>query len=341
MAQCGYRLFVVELHDHMKPDVQPICAAQQRLSKKKDDLADPIDYRDVVVDEISARLDSTLKFGGVDNDDEGTSSHRASGSSLRFTEAKRDGENVRFKLSYGAIHVDGMIIDPDDATKDQLLRGKATVFPYRASLIARDDCTRGILAVEVSGRSCPLTAVVRGMKEVSAVPWRLKPFANLADKQAMESFIRRGEIVGARFEKWGFDSDGQAKRREVEMSVQTKIENEMVKKRAVRWFKSYYGFEKPLDELDRDLAQEKSDPRSQAKAMRDDIFTSKVQIDFDTVTLDVQCDGIKKTISPSTDFRQFTYILGADEVSDVTFYNQCEQTAELMLKRVQELDLTS
>lgn len=341
MTQCGYRLFVVELHDHMKREVQPICAAQQRLSKNKGDLADPVDYREVVVDEVSEHLDSTLTFGGVEDEELTTSPHRASGSSMRFTEAKRDGDNVRFKLSYGAVHVDGMIIDPEDASKDQMLRGKATVFPYRASLIARDDHPRGILAIEVRGRSCPLTAVVRGLKTVSAVPWRLKPFANLADKQAMENFIRRGEIVGARFEKWAFDGDGQPKRREVEMSVRTRIESEKVKRRAIRWFQSYFGFEKPLDALDRDLAQEKPDAASQAKAMRDDIFTSRVEIAFDSVSLDVKYDGVKKTISPASDFRKFTYILATDEVSDSTFYHQCEQTAELMLERVQKLDLSS
>ncbi|WP_301845949.1 hypothetical protein [Rhodococcus pyridinivorans] len=330
----------MELHDNMKPEVQPICAAQQRLSKKKDDLADPVDYRDVVVDEITAHLNSTMKFGGVDEEEDRTSPAKAAGSSLRFTEVKRDSENVRFRLAYGAIHVDGTVLDPEDATYEQKLRGKATVFPYRASLIAREGHTRGILAIEVRGRSCPLTAVVRGLKMASDVPWRLKPFANLADRSAMENFIRRGEIVGARFEKWSFESDGQPKRRAVEMAVHTKIENERVKKRAARWFRSYYGFEEPLDDLDVELSNEKLDPRAQAKAMRDDIFTSTVDIEFDTVSLDVLSDGVKKTISPASDFRKFTYILGTDEVSDGTFYHQCEQTAELMLGRVQKLDLS-
>lgn len=339
MAQCGYRLFVVELHDNMKPEVQPICAAQQRLSKKKDDLADPVDYRDVAVDEVTARLSQTLNFGKVDEEEDRSSPVRSSGSSMRFTDVKRDGENVRFHIAYGAIHVDGMIIDPEDATYEEMLHGKATVYPYRAALIAREEHTRGILAVEVRGRSCPSTALVRGLKTVSAVPWRLKPFANIADQKAMERFIRRGEIVGARFEKFSFEGDGQHKRREVEMSVLTKIENERVKRRAVRWVRSYFGFEEPLDDLDVDLAKEDTDQHSQAKAMRDDIFATKVEIDFDSVSLDVRSDGIKKTISPMSDFRKFTYILGQDEVSDEFFFNQCEQTAKLMLARVQKLDL--
>ncbi|MDQ0284458.1 hypothetical protein [Rhodococcoides fascians] len=337
MTQYGYRLFVVELHDNMKPAVQPICAAEQRLSAKPTDLADPVDYRDVSFADVSAKVGDTFKFGNVEAEEDRSSSATASGSTLRFTGAEKVGHNVRFRFNYGAIHVDGLIIDPEDATKDQALRGKSTVYPYRAALVAREDHPRGILAVEVRGRSCPLTAIVRGLKSASDVPWRLKPFANLADKQAMETFIRQGEIVGARFEKWGFASDGQPGRKEVEMSVNTNIEGQTIKERALRWVRLSLG----LKQEPGVTSNEDMDARSQAKAMRDDIFTGTVQVDFDDVAIDVVNDGIKRTVTPTSDFNRYTYVLGQDEVSDELFFSRCESSSELMLDRVQKLDLNT
>lgn len=335
MTQHGYRLFVVELHHGMRPAVQPICDATQELSKKKDDVLTGIDYRDVVIDEVTAKIGSTLKFGVSDEKPADTVA-KSAGSSMRFKSVKLDGENVRFEFVHGAIHIDGTVIDPDDATPDQHLRGKATIYSYRASLIARPGNDRGILAVEVRGRSCPVVPVIRGLKMVSAAPWRLRPSASLADQAAMENFIRRGEVIGARFQKWSHMTDGQPSRREVQMSLSTITEGEKLKKRAIRWMQKYFGFEPILDEF----SDEKPDSKSQAEAAKDDIFVNEVvDIDFNDVSVEIENNGVRKIISPASDFSKFTYVLGDDDISDTTFFSQAEQTAELMLARVQKIEI--
>ncbi len=250
MAGYGYRLWAVELHHGRKHQLHPFGAAQ--LPFNTDDESEPagsgvreVDYIAESQRDVGAAANRTHNFGlKKGDDDEGAPA--AKGASIRFLSADREqGGGLRLKFEYGVRHADGTLIDPDDPdAPDIALKDKSTLHPYRASLVAHPEHTRGLLAVEARGRSCPMASVVRGLNRVSANNWRLRAISHLAGEAATIAYIAQCDIKRVNFDQWTYQSDGARNRHEVAMAVLTQLESEPVKQRVVQWAREYFGFQK-------------------------------------------------------------------------------------------------
>jgi hypothetical protein len=249
LAGYGYRLWAVELHHGLKRQLHAFGAAQ--LPFRPDDDADDtsadavreVDYIGAAKRDVTAAANRTYNFGLTKGDDD-ESAAAAQGTSIRFLSADREeGGSLRLRFEYGVRHADGTLIDPDDPQAvDIALKGKSTLHPYRATLITRPDLTRGLLAVESRGRSCPMPSVVRGLNAVSVDGWRLRPISHLAGEAAMINFITQSEVKRVSFDRWSYEADGARDRHEVSMAVLTQIEGEAVKSRVIQWAREYFGF---------------------------------------------------------------------------------------------------
>lgn len=249
MAGYGYRLWAVELHHGRKQQLHTFGAAQ--LPFKPDaaedtasaDAVQEVDYINVAKRDVLASAKRTHNFGLTKGDDD-ESAAAATGASIRFVSAVRDQDGgLRLKFEYGIRHADGTLIDPDAPDAGDIdLKGKSTLHPYRATLITRPDLTRGLLAVESRGRSCPMPSVIRGLNAVSEDNWRLRAISHLAGEAAMIAFITQSKIKQVSFDRWSYEADGARDSREVSMAVLTKIEGEAVKHRVIDWAQDYFGF---------------------------------------------------------------------------------------------------
>lgn len=248
MAGYGYRLWAVELHHGLKRQCHTFGAAQlpfkpEDADETSADAVREIDYIAVAERDVNSATNRTHNFGLPKGEDD-ESAAAAQGTSIRLISADRDeGGSLRLKFQYGVRHADGTLIDPDDPeAADIALKGKSTLHPYRASLITRPDLTRGLLAVESRGRSCPMPSVIRGLNAVSVDNWRLRAISHLAGEAAMITFIAQSEVKQVSFDRWSYEADGARDRREVSMAVLTQIEGEGVKERVTQWARDYFGF---------------------------------------------------------------------------------------------------
>ncbi|WP_094287290.1 hypothetical protein [Mycobacterium lehmannii] len=240
----------MELHHGLKRKQHAFGAAQLPYKKEGDDVDETstdavreVDYIAAARRDVTAAAHRIHNFGLTRGDDD-ESAAAAQGTSIRFLSADRD-ENgsLRLRFEFGVRHADGTLIDPEDPdTADIALRGKSTLHPFRATLITRPDLTRGLLAVEARGRSCPMSSVIRGLNGVSEDNWRLRPISHLAGEAAMITFIGQSEVKRVSFDQWSYEADGARDRKEVSMAVLTEIEGEAVKERVKRWAREYFGF---------------------------------------------------------------------------------------------------
>ena len=232
MAGYGYRLWAMELHHGRKHQLHQFGAAQLPFAKTEDtgeaigDAVREVDYIAEAQRDVTGAVKRTHNFGLVRGDDD-ESAAAAKGASIRFVSADREEDgSLRLKFEYGVRHADGTLIDPDDPeAPDISLKDKSTLHPYRATLITRPDLTRGLLAVETRGRSCPMASVIRGLNKVSVGGWRLHAISHLAGEAAMIAFITQSQIKQVNFDQWSYEADGARIRREVAMAVSATREN--------------------------------------------------------------------------------------------------------------------
>lgn len=379
MTQYGYRVFAVELHDGGKREAQLFGQAKRAEvdeNGKPTGVIYQFDYREVVVADIGAHLLHVHPFGQQEGDND-TGPAQAKGMAIRFTAAKQEGDTVRLWMEQGVMNADGtLIVDGVDVP----MKDKPTLHPYRASLLAETKGTVALLAVEVRGRSCPSTAVIRGLKACSDVPWRLQALGNLAGEAAMMAFIRSADIKRVVFDRWTFDDDNQRKTNEVSMSVATHGVD--VRSRVVEWAESFFEkfpgvhraqpvvvpeFDDQGNKLSRKQInaarkaakaerkaqeaaaraerRESAESRTQAAtdALRQDVFVSRhetVEVDFNAVAVEMDDGNHQKRITPTTDFSKFSYVVGEGYVSDKTFFDQAEKTLRELLPSVRTLPLS-
>lgn len=325
MADYGYRLFAVELHQGLKHSALPITAAQTTGPDKKSPPGPLVDYRDVAHSDIQNHIGTTTFNSGTGaEDDDGVVNNADGVVSLRFQGSSRGPNSTRVRLRSGPMNSDGWAIDPKGKKQDRALAGLSTIYDHRASLVALQGQLRGILAVETRGRACPVAPIVRALKSASDVPWRLKVLSNVAAKAAVLNFIDNGKIERARFDQWSYGADGQRERRDVSLTVALD-DGKAIRARLRSWANNFF-----------DL-----DPASasvEAQALAQEILSATVDIDFNDATVFVQNDGVSRSLAPASDYRRFTYALGKAAVSDDFFFNQCEQTAESLVALVQAID---
>lgn len=380
MTQYGYRVFAVELHAGGAREAQLFGEAKRAAvdaSGKPTGVVHQFDYRDVVVADVEAHHMKIHPFGATESDDDDTGPAQGKGMAIRFTSANKNDDTVRFRFEQGVRNSDGtLIVDGQDVP----MKDRPTLHPYRAALLAETKGLIGLLAVEVRGRSCPSTAVIRGLKASSDLPWRLQVLGNLAGEAAMMAFIRNAEVKRVVFDRWTFDDDNQRKTNDVSMSVTTHGVD--VRSRVIEWAESFFEkfpgvhrarqIEVPkVDEQGSKLTRKQiSEARKAAKAqqraqdaaaraesqhsaasrtqaatdaLRQDIFVSRhetVDVPFNAVAVDLDDGNHSKKITPTTDFSKFTYVLGQGYVSDETFYDQAERTLRELLPSIRTLPLT-
>ncbi|MGV0738178.1 hypothetical protein ABQF35_14545 [Mycobacterium syngnathidarum] len=379
MTQYGYRVFAVELHDGGKREAQLFGEAKRPVVDDKGRPTGAVhqyDYRDVVVADVDAHSMRVYPFGIPESEDDETGPAQAKGMAIRFVKAKRTDDTVRIDFEQGVMNADGtLIVDGQDVG----MKNKPTLHPYRASLLAETKGTVALLAVEVRGRSCPSEAVIRGLKSCSEVPWRLQVLGNLAGEAAMMAFLRNAEVKRVVFDRWSFDDDSQRNRNEVSMSVTADGVDvrSRVLEWADSFFEKFPGVHRassinvpeygadgkklPRKEVAAARKREKAErkaaeaaakaesqrtatTRTQAAtdALRQDIFVSRhetVEIDFNTVAVDLDDGTHHRKITPTTDFSKFTYVVGKGYVPDDTFYDQAENTLRELLPSVRTLPL--
>jgi hypothetical protein len=380
MTQYGYRVFAVELHDGGKREAQLFGEAKRAAVDENGKLTGVVhqfDYRDVVIADVDANRMRIRPFGLSESDDDDTGPAQATGMAIRFTDAEKTDDTVRFWFEQGVMNADGtLIVDGQDVP----MKDKPTLHPYRATLLAETKGVIALLAVEARGRSCPSLAVIRGLKASSDVPWRLQVLGDLAGEAAMMAFIRNADVKRVVFDRWTFDDDNQRKTNDVSMSVTTHGVD--VRSRVVEWAEGFFEkfpgvhraqkIEVPeVDEQGNRLSRKQmSDARQTAKAerraeeaaakverqqsaasrtqaatdaLRQDIFVSRhetVNVEFNAVAVDLDDGNHHQKVTPTTDFSKFTYVLGRGYVSDDTFYDQAEKTLRELLPSIRTLPLS-
>lgn len=380
MTQYGYRVFAVELHEGAKRSARKFGAAERAIvdeaTGKVTDAAHVVDYRDVLVSDICAHSGTAHSFGISDGEDQETGPAQARGMAIRFVKAERTDDLVTLRFEQGVRNVDGTLLV--EGEPDVQLKNKPTLHPYRALLLAGHETTRALLAIEVRGRSCPIDAVVRGLKACSDVPWRLQVLGHLAGEAAMMEFIRNAQIDRVVFDRWSYDNDGQRSRHDVSMAVTA--DGVDVRSKIVEWAEEFYSRmrgrspqEIEVSEVDengrrltrKELAAARKKAKAERKAaqaaaevarrqdarirshsaaedLRQDIFVSRtdvVEVDFSDVAVELD-DGVhKKKITPTTDFSKFTYVIGRGYVSDDVFFKRAEQTLRSLQPAVDPLPL--
>ncbi|MBF4478271.1 hypothetical protein [Rhodococcus rhodochrous] len=261
LTQYGYRLFAVELHHGRKQAAHLFEEAKLPLIDEagvKSQGERVIDYRKVMVSEVTAAHKRTHTLGGSAESDDGSSPIEARGTAMRFLEASQVGDAIRMKFEFGARNADGTLIYDDSKEPDVELRGKPTLYPFRATLVTKPGLTRALLAVEARGRTCPLDAVVRGLHAVSADEWRLRILSHLAGEAAMMDYLRRAKIGKVVFDRWSFADDGSRTQNDVTLSVRSVLAGKSVRERVLEWGKDYFGFVDEYIEDDKSVDSDSS-----------------------------------------------------------------------------------
>ena len=379
MTQYGYRVFAVSLHENRKFELQPFGKAKRPIlgdDGKPTSGSYESDYRDTLVTDVEEAAGRALTFGISEEDDDETGAAQAKGMAIRFVGAKRSGDLVQLKFEQGVRNADGTLLV--DGADDIELKDKPTLHPYRALFLAGDTEVRALLAVEVRGRSCPIDAVIRGLKSSSEVPWRLQVLGHLAGEAAMKEFIRNAAVGRVVFDRYTYADDGAKSQHDVSMSVTA--DGVDVKSKVSNWADSFFERRKRKAEPDLDLptvdatgkkftkkqlaaarkqirqerkaalaSEEKSrreaaqtNSEAAAAGLKQDIFVSRdevVDVEFTDVAVELDDGVIKKRVTPKTDFGRFTYVLGRGTVSDDAFFTSSEKTLRGLFGAVQSLNL--
>lgn len=373
----GYRVFAVQLHQHRYRTAQSFGkAAVVRKDEEGKVISGTheVDYRAQVVADVLAKIGTRHNFGSAADEESGPAD--GGGMAIRFTGAEHvDHDVVRFTFDQGPHNRDGTLLV--EGAPDIELKNKPTLHPYRAVLYAPAESTRGLIGIEVRGRSCPFEAVVRGLANCSDVHWRLRGLGNLAGETAMLEYLRNAEISKTVFDKWTYDSSGA---REVkDLSLAVKPSGEAVRQTLLEWAQDYYGLQKQRREVERDEAAEvakqpnkpkmtkdqrkaetqrrraaeivakinrKSNAQERSKQaaaeMKEGIFVSRgdhVDIDFDEVAVKTEYDGDGRVITPNMDFGKFTYHLGTRRPADTWFFDEVKGTLASLHPEIVDLPI--
>ncbi|MGN7133419.1 hypothetical protein ACTHQY_09110 [Rhodococcoides corynebacterioides] len=368
----GYRVFAVELHQGRHQTRQPFHAAQwiEKDEKgKKLGGAVQMNYLDHLVADVTAKTGERNDFGNQSADDD--SGADGAKVAIRFIKAERKNDLVKIFCEQGPHNLDGTLLLDDG---DISLANKPTLHPYRAALYAPEGTSRGLIAVEVRGRSCPVDPVLRGLRMISEEDWRLRDLGNLAGEAAMMAYLRNAEIRETVFDKWTYDKSGAREVKDLHMAV--KPSGDAVRGNLLEWAQSYFGFQRaertaeleadaeaqPKPPMKRDekkaatarrRAEEKAEKirrresaaersRIAASELRRAVFVSRsetVDVDFDEVAVKTELGDDVRTIKPNTDFGKFTYQLGRSQPSESTFFAKVLATMEGLHREVVDLPL--
>lgn len=271
LTQYGYRLFAVELHHQKKQATHPFNEAKIPLVDEDGvtSMAERVvDYRKVIVDEVTSHAMQPHVFGNPVESPDVTGPAEARGTAMRFVSAELDGDAVRLQLQFGVRNADGTVMYDDPEEPDIDLRGKPTLYPYRAALVTAEDKHRGLLAVETRGKSCPVEAVVRGLHRISADNWRIRVLSNLASEAAMLDYLSRARVGKVVFDQYRVEKDGSRTRSDVTMSVRAIMPGVPVMQRAKGWVKDYFGFLEEYDPEEEKAAAEELKSGPSAKKAR-------------------------------------------------------------------------
>lgn len=338
MPTNSFRLFVVSLHDDQARDRQPFRAAQERPTKEEIPEAertgrtkfkmvkpDKVDYLQVAMDEVNAHPhDQAFVFGKKVSDDgddveDDVEVATVIGHALRWSKA--DGtSSLRLWFEAGPTSEDGVVVDLSGATSDLHLKGRATLHPYRAVLVASGDeeARYALLAVEKRGRSCPKDQVVRALHETGDSSWRLRVLAGAAERASVLEYIDRAGLRAVTFTEFGFQKDGQKAPPTKKKLRVADIDDGMVDqvKDTVReWVRTKW----------------KAGSTGPAGALKAIVITEEVDIPFNDVSVEFDDDQVQRSYRPTSDFDQFSYWLGKDVVRDGVFFSKAEKAATDLL----------
>lgn len=328
----SFRLFVVSLHDGRMRENQPFAKAQPRAkrieledgSTKKVEY-DPVDYPSELLDDVNDKLGTAFVFGRKAVEDDDAEATAFGGHVIRWLKARRKGGGTRLWFEAGPVTSEGVLVDPAGIETDLDLGTdfRATLHPYRACLVTKDDLEYGILAVEARGMRCPRDQLVRALRESSDQPWSLRVREGVAQKAAVLDFIERANIQAVTFTEYGFGRDGAKKAPQLKRLRIDEVVGgfEEVKKAAKTW------------------VQEKWKGRGAvaAKDLVGLVMTEETNIAFNDVAVEFDDEKQQRTIRPSTDYRRFSYFLGKDIVKDKKFFGTAVEAAEAIIDEVQTI----
>jgi len=327
----SFRLFAVSLHDGKIRSRQPFESAQPRAVREEGEggakrtvVPPAVDYREEVVQAIQDRGSAPFAFGRKLAEDDDTPA-TVIGHVIRWRETtptRQHSDVVRFWFEAGPTSEDGIVVDLEGGS-DIDLAGKATLHPYRASLITHPGFEFAVLAVEVRGRSCPKDQLVRALTDSTSQPWRLRIRTGVADKAAVLRFLDRSIVSAVTFIEHGYAKDGQ---RKAPQRKQLRVDE-------------FVGGAKQVLSAVRKWVQAGGTNLTAAAAeeIKAIVVTEEVGIPFTDVSIELQDGKVQRTFRPSSDYSQFAYLLGSNVVEDALFFEACEEAAAELLEDVQSI----
>lgn len=302
MGHYGYRLFLVRARDGM--------------GRKNLDFSNIANrhYADILQQDISERIDDTLKLEDPPKQLEDGSYAPPTGSVVRFTAIDRKNFEIRLDFYHGPFGEGGTLIDPEGEDEDQEIEGRALSNPYRAILWFPEKGTAGILAVEARGRACPYKRILSSLKNVQSTKHRLFVEAGVADKAAVAHFIRNGVVRELEVTSHGTARDGDSLTDRVTMVIKisgaSKLQENM-REKALQWANAQW---KRLTNQDA------------RRALANELTTTAVGVtiplDFDDSLLRI--DGPhdrKRTLRPSRDIGEWIYDVADYRLEDEKWFD--------------------
>ncbi len=332
MPKNSLRLFTVSLHDGQMRDPQPWEAAQLRPTTRTGEDGskttikhEPVDYLDQLVADLNARGTIPHVFGPAKAEDDEEEVTVTKGHVVRWSSTGRTASVLRLKFQAGPITEEGVLVDPEGAAADLDLgaQRRATLYPYRATLVTEPGKNYGILAVEVRGARCPRDPLVRAMYEASADSWRVRIHEGVAQATAITQFIDEANVNAVTFIEYGFDKDGKKKAGQRKALRVDAIKGgfDQIKKAAKQWVNDQW----------------KSTDAVAAQQLLPLAVSEEIRIAFNDVAVEFGTDNEQRTFKPGSNFKLFSYFLGENIVSDEDFYERAEVEAKKIIENVQSM----
>lgn len=331
MPNNSFRLFVVSLHDGQARQAQYFESAQARTIVRKDEdgkkhteTPPPVDYRELIVEEVDANQKAFV-YGRKKIEDDADEVSEFGGHVIRWIKASRVSAASRFWFEAGPVSSEGVLVDPEGIDPDLDL-GKdirATLHRYRAALITKPGLQYGILAVEARGARCPKDQLVRALRDSSPQGWSLRVQEGVAQKAAVLDFIDRADIVAVTFTEYGYGRDGAKRAPQLKrLRIDEVLRGVDRLRRAARDWVQRAG---------------RSGGAAAAAELLTLVVTEEVDIAFNDVAVEFDDKDQQRTIRPTTDYRRFSYFLGRDIVNDEKFFEASEKAASEIIDEVQAI----
>lgn len=332
MPKNSLRLFTVSLHDGQMREPQPWEAAQLRpiVGKAADGTKTTtkppaVDYLEQLIYDLDTRGTTPHVFGQAKAEDDEEDVVATKGHVVRWSSTGRTGTVLRLKFEAGPITEEGVLVDPDGKSADLDLgsQRRATLYPYRASLITETGKKYGILAIECRGARCPRDPLVRAMHEASPAGWRVRIHEGVAQVTAITQFIDEANVNAVTFIEYGFAKDGTKKagQRKALRVDAVKGGFDQIKKAAKQWA----------------MNQWKSTDAVAAQQLLPLAVSEKIAIAFNDVAVEFGTDKDQRTFKPGSNFKLFSYFLGTEIVSDDDFFDRAEAEAKKIIESVQSM----